>query len=249
MAERRAWLVLWLAFATFIVLLGSTIKFVTDYVSTAEIDLPAQVEGVRGHVFVERPAGTTELLSSPLLVQGAVVAAERDSEAARTSLRLFDETRVTVQTGARVELSRMEVGRFINQHDVLLTQSAGPVRYETVAAADVAVPNGVVHIGPRADASVWIVDGQQTRVLVYDGEARLEANGTSAVVAKDQQAAIGPDRRVSEVAPRATPLLTNGDFAQHDEGWQKHDKPDNNLDVPGQRFWVSGPEDAGRRDG
>ena len=64
MAERRAWLILWLAFATFVVLLGSAIKFVTDYVSTAEVDVPAQVESSRGHVFVERPAGTTEVLTA-----------------------------------------------------------------------------------------------------------------------------------------------------------------------------------------
>jgi hypothetical protein len=79
MAERRAWLILWLAFATFVVLLGSAIKFVTDYVSTAEVDVPAQVESSRGHVFVERPAGTTEVLSTPQLVPGTAVRAERDS--------------------------------------------------------------------------------------------------------------------------------------------------------------------------
>ena len=245
MAERRAWLILWLAFATFLVLVGSAVKFISEYVSTAEIDVPAQVESSRGHVFVQRPAGTTELLSVPRLAQGTVVTAERDSEGASASLRLFDQTRVTVQTGAIVELSRMQVGRFINQHDVLLTQTAGQARYETAAAADVSVPNGTVHLGPRADASVWI-DGQQTRVLVYEGEARLESNNVSGIVAKDQQASIFADRRIGEPQPRATPLLANGDFSQHDDGWQKHDKPDNSqLDVPGQRFWVSGPDEAG----
>jgi hypothetical protein len=246
MAERRAWLILWLAFATFVVLLGSAIKFVTDYVSTAEVDVPAQVESSRGHVFVERPAGTTEVLATPQLAQGTAIRAERDSESATAALRLFDQTRVTVEAGARVELNRMQVGRFINQHDVVLTQTDGPVRYETAAAAEIVVPNGVVHLGPHADTTVWI-DGPQTRVLVYDGEARVEANSATTVIGKDQQATVGGDRRVAEVGPRATALLPNGDFAQHDEGWQKHDKPDNSqLDVPGQRFWVSGPEEAGR---
>jgi hypothetical protein len=245
MAERRAWLILCLAFATFIVLLGSAIKFITDYVSTAEVDVPAQVESSRGHVFVERSGGTTELLSAPQVAQGTVVRAERDSEGATAIVRLFDDTRVTVQTGARVELSRMQVGRFINQHDVLLTQTDGPVRYETTAAADVGVPNGVVHLGPHGDTTVWI-DGQQTRVLVYDGEARLESNNVSAIVGKDQQAMIGGDRRIAEVGSRTTSLLTNGDFVQHDDGWQKIDAPNPQLDRQGQRFWVSGPEDAGR---
>lgn len=245
MAERRAWLILWLAFATFVVLFGSAVKFATDYVSTAEIDLPAQVEGSHGHVFVQRPAGTTELLSSPLLTQGVVLAPERDSESAAATVRLFDQTRVTVETGALLELTRMQVGRFINQHDVLLTQSDGPVRYETAGAADVAVPNGTVHLGSHADATVWI-DGAETRVLVYDGETRLDANNVNVVVGKDQQAVIGPDRHIGEVQPRATSLLSNGDFAQHDEGWQKLDVPNSQLDVPGYRFWVSGPEEAGR---
>jgi hypothetical protein len=245
MAERRAWLVLWLAFATFVVLLGSGIKFATDYVSTAAIDLPAQVEASHGHVLVERPSGSTELLTSPQLVQGVVLATERDSEAAAATLRLFDQSRVTVETGARIELTRMEVGRFINQHVLLLTQAAGPIRYETVSAVDVAVPNGVVHLGGHGDATVWI-DNSQTRVLVYEGEARLEANNVNVVVGKDQQATIAADRHIGDVVARATPLLANGDFAQHDDGWQKIDAPNSRLDVPGYRFWVSGPDDAGR---
>jgi hypothetical protein len=244
-AARRAWLILWLALATFCVLLGSAIKYATEYVSTAAIDLPAQIETVRGHVFVQRPGGTTTLLSSPQIAEGALLIAERDSDAATASIRLFDQSRVTVQTGAQLELSRMQVGRFINQHAVLLRQLAGPVRYETVGPVDVQAPNGLVHLGGRGDVTLWI-DGAQTRVLVYEGEARLEASGASVVVSRDQQATIGADRRISELGPRATQLLNNGDFVQHDDGWIKHDVPNGPLDVNGLRFWVSGPDDAAR---
>jgi hypothetical protein len=246
MAERRAWLVLWLAFATFCVILASGVKFAAEYVSTASIDLPAQVESVRGHVFVQRPDGSAALLAGPRLAEGALVTAERDSDAAAVTLRLLDQTRVTVQTGAQLELTRMEVGRFINQHVLRLRQLAGPVRYETVGSAEVEVPGGgVVHLAGRGDVTVWIERGQ-TRVLVYEGEARLEAGGASVVVPKDQQATIGIDRRIGDVMPRATQLLTNGDFVQRDDGWITHDVPNGPLDVNGQRFWVSGPEELGQ---
>ena len=40
----------------------------------------------------------------------------------------------------------MEVGRFINQHALLLTQTSGPIRYATVGPLDVQVPNGLVQL-------------------------------------------------------------------------------------------------------
>src|SRR5206468_3597476 len=38
MAERRAWLLLWLAFATFCALVFAAAKFTVEYVRTAEVD-------------------------------------------------------------------------------------------------------------------------------------------------------------------------------------------------------------------
>src|SRR5215813_13002818 len=41
LAERRAWLVMWLAFATFCALVFAAAKFTLDYVRTAEVDQSA----------------------------------------------------------------------------------------------------------------------------------------------------------------------------------------------------------------
>src|SRR5438874_411285 len=42
-AERRAWLILWVAFATFCALIFAVFKFAIDYVSTAQVDQGASV--------------------------------------------------------------------------------------------------------------------------------------------------------------------------------------------------------------
>src|ERR1700737_3948377 len=54
-AERRAWLILWVAFATFCALVFAVAKFAVDYVSSAEVDQGAQVTASLGYVFVNLP--------------------------------------------------------------------------------------------------------------------------------------------------------------------------------------------------
>ena len=64
-AERRAWLILWVAFATFCAVVFAAIKFAVDYVSTAEVDQGAQVIASRGPVIVNLPGSTDMTLWAP----------------------------------------------------------------------------------------------------------------------------------------------------------------------------------------
>ena len=131
-AERRAWLILWVAFATFCAVVFAAIKFAVDYVSTAEVDQGAQVTASRGPVIVNLPgsADMTLLGARSELGVGTVVALDRTS-VATVDLHFFDDSRINVLGGASIELTRMEVGRFINQHSLVLTQTSGPIRYAT----------------------------------------------------------------------------------------------------------------------
>jgi hypothetical protein len=247
-AARRAWLVLWVAFATFCLLLSSVAKFGLDYVSSAQVDQLALVTNSRGRPLVVAPGSTERtVLARGELGVGTVVALDRET-ASTLDLELFDESRVKVMTGASVELTRMEVGRFIQQQRLTLGQSAGVVHYQSVGAMDIELPNnGVVHLGPKSDATVWIDDNGQIRVLMYDGEARVESGGQSLSVPRDRLARI-VDARIGPLEDRSQSLLPNGDFARQDEGWVRHDMPSNPLlDVNGQRFWVSGPEEADKK--
>ena len=63
LAERRAWLVLWLAFATFCALVFAGVKFAVDYVSTAQIDQGAQITASRGQPVFTLP-GTSQFRRS-----------------------------------------------------------------------------------------------------------------------------------------------------------------------------------------
>ncbi|GAC1321485.1 MAG: hypothetical protein NVSMB2_18240 [Chloroflexota bacterium] len=245
LAERRAWLILWLAFATFCALVFAIGKFAVDYVSTAQVDQFARVNGSRGQVVLTQPGSSdkTLLASRSELGVGTQVAIDR-STVAWAELQLLDDSKAKILGGASVELTRMEVGRFINQHFVQLTQFDGPIHYMTGGPMQVVVPNGDVQLGAHGDYTVWI-DGDTTRVLVYGGEARVSASGASVVVPEGKRTEIDATRQVHAVEARQTTLVSNGDFAEHDQDWEAYDKPDSRLDVNGTRFWVSGPGDVG----
>lgn len=234
-AERRAWLVIWLAFATFCLLVASGLKYAVDYVTSAEIDRTARVDDARGLVFVQ----DARLGSSDRELQvGNTIEASRTG---RISLGLFDGSHVTIQNGARVQLLRMDVGRFINQQTLLLSQTAGPIRYQPAGGMTVLVPNAEVKLA-GGDATVW-VQGDRSQVLVYDGDVRVDTDGGSATVHAGERAEIAADRRSPVVLPRATALLANGDFARRAEDWEPIDVHEGPRDVDGERTFVEGPTD------
>jgi hypothetical protein len=240
-AERRAWLIIWLAFATFCLLVASAAKVALDYVATAEIDLMAGVEVPRGTIFVQSSGGPKYQLAASELGIGTVIEADRNSNPpASLRLRLFDGSHVSVQAGSRIELLRMDVGRFINRRSILLRQTAGPVRYEAVDEVQVQVPGGLVRMRD-ADVTVWVLDTGRTKILVYGGQARLEAGTTSATINQGERADLGLDHGLA-VGPRAEQLLPNGDFAHQFEGWAAHDQQSGPPDVDGQRLLADGPE-------
>jgi hypothetical protein len=136
------------------------------------------------------------------------------------------------------------VGRFINQHSLLLTQWSGPVRYATAGSPmEVQAPNGLVQLAAHGDYTVWL-DGDVTRVLVYGGEARLVAGGASVPVAEGRRAEIDPVGQVHGSFERQMSLLANSNLAQRDQNWMAWDRPNSPLDVNGKRFWVQGADEV-----
>lgn len=242
-AERRAWVVLWVAFATFSVLLVSTVKLTSEYVNGAVVDLTARVEAAPKLTGI-RPLGSAETL----VVQG-----ERDLsegtliEVARGGslrLRLFDQSLVAVSSAASLELAQMDVGRFIPRKEVVLNQQDGAVQYQPTGEARINVPNGQVVLN-GGDHTVW-VQGDRTTILSYAGEARVETDGGSSTVRAGQKVEIGPDRRLSDVTERGTELLMNGNFARRYQDWQEYDVNNGGTrDRPGERRLVRDPSPLG----
>ena len=236
---------LWVAFATFCALVFAAVKFTVDYVSTAEVDQGARITASRGQVVYVLPGSSEQTLlgSRSELGVGTVLSLDRTTVAS-ADLQLFDDSRVQVRGGASVELTRMEVGRFINQHSLVLTQTSGPIFYATGGPMEVVVPNGTVQLGARGDFTIWIEE-DVTRVLVYAGEARVTANGAAVNVTEGRMTEIDAGHQVRQPVDRRVPLLANSDFALHDQNWQALDVPNSPLDVNGTRSWVPGPTDAG----
>jgi hypothetical protein len=250
-AERRAWLIIWVAFATFCALVFAAFKFTLDYVSSAQVDQPASVMSSRGQVAYSLKGSDEKTLLGARsdLAVGTVLWLDRNT-ATSADLQLFDDTQLKLLGGSTLELTRMEVGRFINQHSVLLTQEGGPVRYATGDAVDVQVPGAVVHLGGHGDYTVWL-DGEKTRVLVYSGEVRVAPSvggnvaANSVTVNDNHRVEIDPRGQTSPVMDLPTDLLSNASYAQRDQGWQALDVPNNgSLDVNGTRSWVTGPDDS-----
>ncbi|MBV9600378.1 MAG: hypothetical protein JOZ87_26435 [Chloroflexi bacterium] len=250
-AERRAWLIIWVAFATFCALVFAAFKFTIDYVSSAQVDQPASVLASRGQVAYSLKGSDEKTLLGARsdLGVGTVLWLDRTT-ATSADVQLFDDTQLKLLGGSTLELTRMEVGRFINQHSVLLTQRSGPIQYATGDAVDVAVPGGVVHLGGHGDYTVWL-SGDKTRVLVYSGEARVTPSsagntaGSTITVSDNHRIEVDARGQVSQVADLPTQLLANADFSQRDQGWQALDVPNSALDVNGTRSWVPGPDDTG----
>jgi hypothetical protein len=173
---------------------------------------------------------------------GTVISADRTSTSA-AELQLFDRSSLKVMAGATLALTRMEVGRFINQHSIAFDQSSGAVQYQTVGPIEVRVPTGLVQLGANGDYTIWI-EGEHSRVLVYAGEARVAGAGTTLVLSERQRGELDRLGQV-RVEARSMQLVPNGSFANRAEGWQPHDHPNSALDVNGARFWVSGPDELG----
>ncbi len=226
-------------------------KFSLDYVTSAQVDQSASVMSSRGQVaYSLRGSDEKTLLGARSdLGVGTVLWLDRNT-ATSADLQLFDDTQLKLLGGSTLELTRMEVGRFINQHSVLLTQDSGPIQYATGDAVDVQVPGALVHLGSHGDYTVWL-DGDTTRVLVYTGEARVAPSVGGAVASNtvsvndNHRIEIDPKGQMSAVMDLPTDLLANTDFVQHDQGWQALDVPNSALDVNGTRSWVPGPEDTG----
>jgi hypothetical protein len=244
-AERRAWLIIWVAFATLCALVFAMVKFTIDYVSNAQVDQVASVTASRGQVAFSLPGSDEKTLLGERtdLGVGTVLFLDRKT-ATSTDLQLFDDSKLKLLAGATLELSRMEVGRFINQHAVQLTQDDGPIRYATGDAVDVQLSSALVHLAAHGDYTIWL-DGDHARVLVYSGEARVTpSTGVSVAIGENHRGEIDAAGQ-TRVFDLPMLLLANGDFGQQDQGWQALDVPNSSLDVNGTRSWVAGPGDTG----
>ncbi|TME92782.1 MAG: hypothetical protein E6I52_25145 [Chloroflexi bacterium] len=246
-AERRAWLILWVAFATFCALVFATIKFSIEFISTAQVDQSAEVTASRGQVVLSLPGSAEKTLlgNRTGVGVGTELSLDRTTSA---DLQFFDDSKIKMLGGSSVELTRMEVGRFIKQHSLLLTQTGGPIRYTTSGSPmDVLVPKGLVQLAAHGDYTIWL-DGDVTRVLVYGGEARVSAGGVTVPVTDAPRTEIDGEGPAQTPADRQFPILLNSDFSKRYDNWQAWDEgvgqPNSPLDVNGQRFLVAGPDDG-----
>ena len=129
-AERRAWLILWVAFATFCAGVRGAASSPVDYVSTRRGRPGAASSATRVWSYRQPARAATEktlLGARSDLGVGTVIWLDRSTSTVGDRLQLFDDSQHQgARTARRSSSTRMEVGRFINQHSVLLTQTERP---------------------------------------------------------------------------------------------------------------------------
>ncbi|MBI2756312.1 MAG: hypothetical protein HYX52_06355 [Chloroflexi bacterium] len=239
-AARRAWLTLWVAFGTLCVLLGVAVQVAYQYVTHSDVDRTARADNIRGEVYAQIADGPQVRLSTAdrSLPVGAVVESTRGASG---RIQLFESSSATVLSEGRLQLVRMDVGRFINRSTVILRQDQGSVRYEPASDIVVELAGGRATVR-KGDSTIWIQPDGTARVLVYDGEVSLEgASALPVTVRAGQRADLRPDRQISSPVARAMSLFDNGDFARQADGWETIDVQNGPPDTDGERYFVPGP--------
>ena len=227
--ERVAWVVLWLAFASFCLLVVAVPVGVRAYVRGAERRERALVESVVGTVVVEPAVGSGAV---PIgkdhtmdIAEGTVVRVDETSEAVLT---FFDFSNVHLAPGTTVRVDRLRSPRYrwgVGPSAIHLSliggrcASAPPWRSAPLEFR-VSTMHGQADLG--ADGSyVLEATNERSDITANRGVASISAQGQTTTLAAHQRTQIALGQGPEPPTDAARDLLVNGDFqAPLAEGWQ-----------------------------
>ena len=231
---RQAWVILWLAFAMFLLLITGVPLGARWYLQHATRPMTVRVEAVTGTTLVIQAKN-----NEPLAVLDSIEIREKDrvrtDQNARANLILFDapesaESLASVQlrTNSEVELTRARRPRFqrstqARQVEIKLLSGRARVTSGQVdnRALQVVVqtPQGRIRI--ENGSAAIAVSNEMTEVTTRSGEVTVEAENRVVVLGKGRRTKIvlGQPPEPPQAADRN--LIKNGDFSQPlTETWQ-----------------------------
>ncbi len=224
---RQAWIILWLAFAAFIVLVTGVPLGIHWYMMNATRPMAVRVEAVTGATLVVQGKNNepVAVLDAMYIQEGDRVRTDQNS---RANLSIFDEPQdedslasVQLRTNSEVELVAARRPRFRRSNltrQLRLRLLSGRARITSsmvdghALEVEVITPQGKVVI---TDGSAAIaVSNETTEVTTRSGQVSVVARGKEVVLTKGRRTTIVLGQPPSDPLPADKNLVQNGDFTQ-----------------------------------
>lgn len=233
---RQAWIILWAAFAVFLVIVIGTPLLVRWYVQNATVPRFARVEVIRGTALVtalDSEAITAVVDTLPIARDGILL---RTDDTARANISVYDDEKATVnlvtaqlRNNGELRFLRARTPRFRRstlpelvefQLGIGRVRVTGNSRVNRPVQIVVRTPHAHVSLRDGDDVAIAVTN-ENTEVSVRNGAARVEAQGQSVFLSGGQRTAVLLGRPPS--VPMAGPvnLVVNGDFTAPLEGTWK----------------------------
>ena len=231
---RQAWIILWIAFAVFVILITGVPLATHWYVMTATRPMAVRVEAVTGTALVlqgkeQKPVAVLETM---YIREGDRV---RTDENSRANLSIFDtpddaESMASMQlrTNSEVKVLRIRRPRFKysempRQVSFMLLSGRARITSGTVDGHPLEVkvftPQGMVRVTNGSAAIA--VNNEATEITARSGEVSAVAQGREVVFPKGRRTIITLGEAPADPQPADRNLVENGDFSQPlESAWQ-----------------------------
>jgi hypothetical protein len=240
---RRAWLLLLVGFALFLVTLVVTVWSVRAYVVEATQQRAAVLEPVSGQGLLLRARGQDDwrLVTEPTtLREGDMVSTGSGSVGWIT---LFDQGTIEVAEDSVIRINRMRTSQLVREHKEVEIESIRGIVHVGMAprgefnSSVMRVVAGPVTVRMRDEIRVQqsgslLVETQRldpagdenepilsVRVAVLRGEAEVATAAGQRTLQANQQSIITADGEIGEVTGAVRELIRNGDFSRHLADW------------------------------
>jgi hypothetical protein len=222
--ERRAWLVLWGAFVTFLSLCAIVPYGGYSYLLHATSARQASLEVISGTARVREPgsAAPIAVTRAMQLAEGSTIETDENS---RCILSLLDSSTLILFPGTQITLREMRVPSFdwgIEPLHLVIDQARGRIR---VGAAHPLLSGeneirdrnfriSTPHFIALLDEGSYAVEvsGEGSQLTVRDGNANVSALSRTVKVGRGQRTVARQDEPPLPALPAAQDIIVNGDF-------------------------------------
>ncbi len=233
---RQAWVILWLAFAAFILIITGTPLGLNWYIHNATRPMAVRVEAVTGTTLIlpEDKGEPIAVVENSLLREGDRV---RTDENARANLSIFDSpddaeslASIQLRTNSEVVLVRARRPRFQRSslpRQLELHLLSGRARVTSGGGGGdthplevhIQTPQALIKV--RNGSAAIAVNNAMTEVTARNGQVLVSAQNRIVVLEKGRRTTVAIGEPPSEPQPADKNLVQNGDFSQPLEStWQ-----------------------------
>jgi len=224
---RQAWIILWLAFAAFVLIVTGVPLSANWYIHHATRPMAVRVEAVTGVTLI-LPADNSDpiaVVDAQYIKVGDRVRTDQD---ARANLSIFDSPEdseslasVQLRTNTEVELTAARRPRFARSalpRELAIRIHSGRARVTSGSADDrplevhIQTPHALIKVS-NGSAAVAVTN-ELTEVTARNGQVSVIAQGREVVLNKGRRTTIVFGQPPSDPQPADKNLVKNGDFSQ-----------------------------------